>query len=544
VHGTNYLTVENNVTYNTVGHCFFLEDGIEHGNDFVRNLAIQTKCHTSRPCEPTNLSAAGEATEERQATGPRGQQSPNVLLPSDNTVSSYWITNPDNSYVDNVAAGSEANGFWLSLPEHPNGQFEGTEISQNTWPRRTPFREFRGNVAHSNYDGFMFDRNINPDNTFGVTGSSHTSREDPADPNSRPVESVFENLTTYKNRNGGIWGRGELHLFRNVKFADNAMGFTHAAGGGQNEYTSRVVDSLFVGETENVGNPGTPEEIAYGRTFPKPTMPDFPIRGYEYYDYRHDVVNTTFRNYEDNATRKTGAISHLLYTSFGASSNNAVENVKFENAKPVYYPPMERRWGNDNASGSLAYKTAVFRDRDGSLGLGTSSFVVIHDGVNDSIAVDEEACEIKPDWNAALCTGDVGRISFVNGGGLAFGVIGAGGFGIDESLPPVILSRDGYEISIPVGTNVRAGTEFKATTERTTMDLHMIEMDEGAWVTIEIPGFTNAASGTSVGSLDALRNADVTSYYKSSDALWVKLVSPGDSGRGGHSGGVAVQVSR
>jgi cell migration-inducing and hyaluronan-binding protein len=205
---------------------------------------------------------------------------------------------------------------------------------------------------------------------------------------------------------------------------------------------------------------------------------------------------------------------------------------------------MERRWGNDNAAGSLAYKTAVFRDRDGSLGLGTSSFVVIHDGVNDSIAVDEEACEIKPDWNAALCTGDVGRISFVNGGGLAFGGIGAGGFGIDESLPPVILSRAGYEISIPVGTNVRAGTEFKATTERTTMDLHMIEMDEGAWVIVEIPGFTNAASGTSVNSLDALRNADVTSYYKASDALWVKLVSPGDSGRGGHSGGVAVQVSR
>src|SRR6187402_2232844 len=99
VHGTNFLHVENNVTYNTVGHCFFLEDGIEHGNEFVRNLAIQTKCHTSKPCEPTNLSAAGEATQERQASGPRGQQSKEVLLPSDNTVASYWITNPDNTYL-------------------------------------------------------------------------------------------------------------------------------------------------------------------------------------------------------------------------------------------------------------------------------------------------------------------------------------------------------------------------------------------------------------------------------------------------------------
>jgi len=542
VHGTNFLRVENNVTYNTVGHCFFMEDGIEHSNEFVHNLAIQTKCHTSKPCEPTNLAAAGESTVERQAIGPRGQQSTDVLLPSDNTVSSYWITNPDNSYRDNVAAGSDANGFWMSLPEHPNGAFQDSDASKATWPRRTHFREFKGNIAHSNYDGFMFDRNIAVNNTFGVTGSSHTGRENPADANSKALVSVFEDLTAYKNRNGGIWGRGEMHLFRNVKFADNAMGFTHAAGGGKNPYSSQVVDSLFVGETDNVGNPQTDAEKVYGRSLPKPMMPDFPIRGYEYYDYRHDVVNTTFVNYEDNATRKTGAISHLLYTSFGASSNNAVEGVKFVNAKPVYYPPMEKKWGNDNNAGSMAYKTAVFRDRDGSFGRGPNSFVVIHDGVNNSIAVDSEACDVKPDWNAAVCNGDVGRMSFVNGRGLGFDAISAGGS--NAALPPVMLSHKGNEISIPVGTNVRAGTEFKATTERSTMEMHLIELEAGAWVIVEIPGFTTAAAGTQQSSLDALRNASDTSYYKANDALWVKLVSPGDDGLGGHGGGVTVQVSR
>src|SRR5262252_4613207 len=60
VHGTNFLHVENNVTYNTVGHCFFLEDGIEHGNEFIKNLAIQTKCHPTLDCVPTNLAANGE----------------------------------------------------------------------------------------------------------------------------------------------------------------------------------------------------------------------------------------------------------------------------------------------------------------------------------------------------------------------------------------------------------------------------------------------------------------------------------------------------
>src|SRR6185369_15280403 len=115
-----------------------------------------------------------------------------TLLPSDNTVTAYWITNPDNVFIDNVAAGSDENGFWWALPEHPQGKFEGTEISKATWPRRTPFREFKGNVGHSNYDSFMFDRNIAANNTFSVTGSSHTGLENPADPNSKALESVFQ----------------------------------------------------------------------------------------------------------------------------------------------------------------------------------------------------------------------------------------------------------------------------------------------------------------------------------------------------------------
>jgi cell migration-inducing and hyaluronan-binding protein len=567
VHGTHNLQVENNVTYNTVGHCFFLEDGIETGNQYVRNLAIQTKCHTSKPCVPTNLAAAGEGARGN------GQASKDVLIPSDNTVASFWITNPDNVYRDNVAAGSDANGFWMSLPEHPNGQFEGTEISKATWPRRTPFREFKGNVAHSNYDGFMFDRNIAANNTFSVTGSSHTGLENPADPNSKALESLFEDLTTYKNRNGGIWGRGELHVFRNVKFADNAMGFTHASGAfGRYAFTSKVVDSLFVGETENVGNPRTDAEKAYGRSLPKPGIPDFPIRGYEYYDYRHDVEDVTFRNYQDNATRKTGAISNLLYSSFGVSTNNAVERVKFVNAKPVYFPPMERKWGNDNGA-STSYKTAAFKDRDGSLGGGPNSYVLINDGVNDSIAADTQACQIRRDWNAAVCKGDIGRLNIggapraatagpgAAGPGAAAGPGGPaavpappaggpgapaarpGGAGAAPAQPPVVLSRNGKEYNL-TGTTVRAGTEIKVTTERPTVSLSLNELDKGSWVIFQLPGFTTAASGAPQESLDALRKASDTSYFKDQDALWVKVVSNGDPGTGAPGGATSLQVSR
>jgi len=584
VHGTNFLDIENNVTYNNIGHCFFLEDGVEHGNQFVHNLGILTKCHPDAPCVPTNLAAAGE----KRAAG-NGQQAKDVLLPSDNTAATFWITNPDNTYRDNVAAGSDSNGFWMSLPEHPNGKFADTEISAKTWPRRTPFKEFKGNVSHSNYDAFMFDRNIAANNTFSVTGSSHTGLENPADANSKPVISVFENLTAYKNRNGGIWGRGEMHEFRNVKLADNAMGFTHASGAfGRYEFTSKVIDSLFVGETENVGNPKTDAEKAYGRTFPKVDLPDYPIHGYEYYDYRHDVVNTTFVNYQDNPTRKSGAVSVLFYASFGVSSNNAVDHVKFVNAKPVYFPPMERKWANDNG-GSTAYKTAAIRDHDGSFGGGPESYVLINDGPNDSIAVDTEACEIKPTWNAAVCKGDVGRMNIgaaggggrgasagfggPGGPGAAAGPGGPGGRGAGAGFggpggpgapgvaagpggpggrgggaggpaqPPIVLSRNGKDYTATNGT-VRAGTEIKVTTERPTVALSVTEMEKGSWVIFDLPGFTTAASGTQQNSLDALRKASETSYFKDKGELWVKVVSPGDPGNGAPGGGASISVSR
>lgn len=43
VHGTNNLHVEDNVAYDVFGHCFLLEDGIETGNVFTRNLGARVK---------------------------------------------------------------------------------------------------------------------------------------------------------------------------------------------------------------------------------------------------------------------------------------------------------------------------------------------------------------------------------------------------------------------------------------------------------------------------------------------------------------------
>ena len=76
----------------------------------------------------------------------------------------------------------------------------------------------------------------------------------------------------------------------------------------------------------------------------------------------------------------------------------------------------------------------------------------------------------------------------------------------------------------------------------------MKELDAGSWVMFELPGFTSADSGTAVDSLDALRKASATSYYKGNGSLWVKVVSTGDvlgSGPGhGPGPGDSLKVSR
>jgi len=572
VHGTNDLVIKNNVTYNNVGHCFFLEDAVEHGNQFVHNLAILTKCHPDgKPCEPTDLGPFG-AEPDGKNFKLAGQDAKNVLIPSDNTASGFWITNPDNTYIDNVAAGSEATGFWLATPQHPTGAFLNKAGSEDIWPRSTRLREFRDNTSHSNFDGFMFDRGPRSDGHFGPGG--HMALANPSDPKSPVVETVFAGLTSYKNRNSGIWARGEEDTFRGLKLADNAIGYTHASGNfGNSDFTSRVVDSVFVGESGNIGNPSAPTEVAYGRSLPEPKVPDFPIRGYEFYDYLHHLDNDTFVNFADNATRKTGAISYLLYTSFGMSSNNTVQHAKFVNAKPVYFPPLEHKWSNDDY-GNGSYKTSVFHDLDGSVTGVADSFILINDE-NNAVAIDN-ACEIKPTWNAAVCKGDVGRftVGALGGPGLpGFGgrpgagpargaatgagaapaprpAAGPGGppFGrpAGPPQPPVVLSRDGKEFTLAGDTNVRAGTEIKLVTERPSVALRLSELDKGSWVIFELPGFVTAASGTPLDSLDALRGADATSYYKGKDALWVKVVSTGEGARiaGPGAGGTSVEVSR
>lgn len=580
VHGTNNVRVQNNVAYNNVGHCYFLEDGVEHGNQYISNLGILTKCHTNRPCNSTN------AIFTAVAGAPNGQTATDQLLPSDNTASTFWITNPDNTYRGNVSAGSEATGFWIALSEHPTGKFEGTELAAKTWPRQTQFREFSGNVAHSNVEGLMFDRGTNAQGRFNLGGNTHLPYTNPGDTTSARLETLIKDLTIYKSTGAAIWARGENHIFDGLKIADSAIGYTHAYPGVaayHGDYTSKVQNSLFVGESDNKGTPKTEAEIKYGRTMPRKDA-DYPVRGYEYYDFTHHVVNTKFVNYVDNDTRKAGALSYLLFTSFPVSTNNSIEKLTFENAKPAYFPPTEARWQFSGEFGRfVGWNGAVVHDKDGSAtGMGPNSYIVIDNG----IAFDEKRCEMKPTWGAAVCKGDMGRLGvtaaapggaagagaakggpggpgaakgapapLAAGPGAAKGGPGAakgapGGLGGRGAANPITLVRGNRKLNLTGQLTVLAGTEIRAESEAPTLNVQVSEMDLGSWMIVELPGYNTAASGAAVSSLDALRSATSNSYFKGEGSLWVKVVANGNgmtqgtaAGRGGAAPS-SIQVSR
>ena len=111
------------------------------------------------------------------------------------------------------------------------------------------------------------------------------------------------------------------------------------------------------------------------------------------------------------------------------------------------------------------------------------------------------------------------------GGAAPAGRGGARGGGGAAAQQPIVLSRNGKDFKITGNqSTVRAGTEILVKTERPEVSLSLAEMDQGSWVIFELPGFTKAASGTEQPSMDALRKANASSYFRGGDALWVKLV--------------------
>src|SRR5690606_19073884 len=158
IHGTNGVLVEDVVAYRTYGHCFFLEDGDETGNELYRNLALVVMKPPADdavlPSDHSHLGPAGfwvpNPANDLVGHGAGARLSRNLALvamkpPAGDAVlppglsrlgpAGFWVTNPAHALAGSVAAGSKGSGFWYALPEHPPGL---ASHKTDVWPRLTP----------------------------------------------------------------------------------------------------------------------------------------------------------------------------------------------------------------------------------------------------------------------------------------------------------------------------------------------------------------------------------------------------------------------
>lgn len=358
VHGTRNLTVLDNVCYDHVGHGYFLEEGAETGTILHGNLGI--------------LSRRPPAVDR--------------LLPTDDRPATFWVTNPDNSVVGNVAAGSEGFGFWYALPEFPLGPSAG----QPDRPTQTPLRDFAGNVAHSNHQtGLHVDDGPRADGT--TTATSYVPRLGGA--GGPIVPARFVKFLSYKNGNRGVWLRGKQHYLQEAILVDNHIAATFAS------FESYLTGSLVIGPS---GNTIGSRDV---------------YRGFEYYDGPVGARDVTFVGFDGRGQIPWSALGFNRRNAFSLSTVSASENLTFVQSTRLYIESPDPSKDGD--------KSAVFQDASGSVTGIPGRWVT----ANTPFLTTPD-CTPYVEWNARGCPGPYLKVVVE-------------GTGSSTAIAPVEVQRDG-----------------------------------------------------------------------------------------------------
>ncbi|KAM4039272.1 cell migration-inducing and hyaluronan-binding protein isoform 1-T2 [Anomaloglossus baeobatrachus] len=413
VHGTNGLLVKDIVGYDTLGHCFFTEDGPEERNTFDHCLGLLVKAGTLLPSDRDNkmCKTISEGSYPGYIAKPRQDC---------NAVSTFWIANPNNNLINCSAAGSEETGFWFIFHHVPTGPSEGLYAPGKS--ELTPLGKFHNNRAHSNYRaGMIIDNGVKTTEAsdkdkrpiLTLVGARYGPHQD-ADPFKPRVPAIIQHFIAYKNQDHGAWLRGGDVWLDDCQFSDNGIGLTLASGGtfpDDDGSKQEVKNSIFVGESNNVGtemednNVWGPGGLDHnGRTLPKGV--NFPVRGIQIYDGPVNVENCTFRNYISLDGRHTSAIGFRLNNSWQSCPNNNVTKITFEQvpiASRVFFGEPGPWFSQMEMDGD---KTTVFHDIDGSVSEYPGAFLV----KEDNWLLRHPDCLDVPDWKGAICSGNYAQI--------------------------------------------------------------------------------------------------------------------------------------
>uniref|UniRef100_A0A8C3RN53 hyaluronoglucosaminidase n=1 Tax=Chelydra serpentina TaxID=8475 RepID=A0A8C3RN53_CHESE len=411
IHGTHGLLVKDTIGYDTLGHCFFLEDGLEQRNTFYHNLGLLTKPGTILPSD------RNEATCLTMRSNVYGNYVP---IPSTDcmAVSTFWIANPNNHLIENAAAGAQDVGIWYIFHRVPTGQSEGQYPEAQA--EFTPLGIFYNNRVHSNFKaGLFIGKGVkttkasaeNPREYLTVDNARFRPHQD-ADPVKPRVPALIDGLIAFKNNDHGAWARGGDIIFRNCGFSDNGIGLTLASDGTfpTDEGSSlEVAHSIFVGESNNIGSQGGQNSYwgrgANGEYRTLPRNKTFPIRGFQIYDGPVRLVKCTFRKFTPTADRSSSAIGFFMKNSWQMSPQNNVSQIRMERSVGlrVFFGRSGQWFGDNDNDGD---KVSIFHDLDGSVTGYPDTFI----GRADNYLLRHPGCLTVPRWNGMICSGKYAQL--------------------------------------------------------------------------------------------------------------------------------------
>uniref|UniRef100_A0A4W3GXB8 hyaluronoglucosaminidase n=1 Tax=Callorhinchus milii TaxID=7868 RepID=A0A4W3GXB8_CALMI len=413
IHGSNGLLVKDVVGYNTLGHCFFTEDGAEERNTFDHCLGLLVKAGTLLPSDRNNQMCRFITEGAYPGYIPKPRQDCNA-------VSTFWIANPNNNLINSAASGSEETGFWFIFHHVPTGPSEG--MYSPGYSEHMPLGKFYNNRAHSNFRaGLMLDHGVKttPANAkdkrpfLSLVGSRYSPHKE-ANPYKSREPALIEHYIAYKNQDHGAWLRGGDVWLDNCQFADNGIGLTLASGGtfpDDDGAKQEIKNSLFVGESSNRGTempdnhfwgPGGLDHS--GRALPKGMK--FPIRGMQIYDGPINIQNCTFRKFAALDGRHTSAIGFRLNNAWQSCPQNNVTNITFQDVpitSRVFFGEPGPWFHQMEMDGD---KTTIFHDVDGSVSEYPGSYIVKH----DNWLLRHSECIDVPDWRSAICSGHYAQV--------------------------------------------------------------------------------------------------------------------------------------
>ncbi|MGQ7848313.1 G8 domain-containing protein [Granulosicoccus sp. 3-233] len=463
VHGSHNALVQDNVCMDHIGHGYFLEDGGETGNVFDHNLGLLTR----KPARDMALIPSDIETGQA-ARGP----------------STFWISNGDNVFTGNAAAGSDGLGFWYDTDEQVTGASASLARYANVSPLTSPFGKFSDNRVHSSNMGF-----------------SSCEAGQGAEGYLPPNQAHIENLTVFTGGDGAVWPCKGNQLFTNLVLTDSGHA-RKAAFVAPRPVTIR--DSLFVANSslsaEGIGR----QRSAIG-----------------IYDFGVIFENVHFVNYNDDY-----GPSYLFGARDAANrlTSGRVSGVSYDNSFNLY----DRRKSIDELRPSQW--GAVIHDLDGSLGLAPNTALVA-----DHPMMVDDTCT-APIGTGRLCDNRYGwvRLDFrkttrlppikhTRSDGLRFTV---------NPLEP----RSSYQSVVSVNHDRHYyGYEFdQKLFDIGRLNILLAYLHQGDTVTLELKSMPASATildrdYTLAASLADLRQGPGKRYIRIADSLFVKMQAEGKS---------------